>query len=525
VAPGIYDITVYGDDGSAIHITVITSVVEHEGKTTRVSVDSVGLEGNNSSTTPSISGDGRYIAFNSMADNLVSNDTNGQMDIFVHDRQLGITDRVSVDSNGNEVNYPSFGPSISADGRYVAFISNASNLVLGDTNNAGDVFVHDRQTGATEIVSVDSAGIQGNSDSYTPSISADGRYVAFISNASNLVPGDTNNAGDVFVHDRQTGATEIVSVDSAGIQGNSDSYTPSISADGRYVAFISNASNLVPGDTNGNYDVFVHDRQVGITDRVSVDSNGNEANYHSFGPSISADGKYVAFISNASNLVPGDTNGMNDTFVHDRQTGATESVSVDSAGIQGNSDSYTPSISAGGRYVAFISDASNLVPGDTNNVGDVFVHDRQLGITDRVSVDSNGNEANYHSFGPSISAGGRYIAFVSEANTLVPWDTNNVQDIFVRDRGVTIESIVLEIDEMYMSGEIVSIGTANSLSSLLDTAFSAQERENIHASINILNAFINRVEAMPESRITPEAATSLIDTANQIIIDLQLQQQ
>jgi Tol biopolymer transport system component len=364
----------------------------------------------------------------------------------------GTTERVSVDSSGNQGNGPSGGfgirgLAISADGRYVAFRSDATNLVPGDTNGVEDVFVHDRQTGVTERVSVDSSGKEGNSHSVAPAISGDGRYVAFLSGASNLVPGDTNGHEDVFVHDRQTEVTERVSVDSSGKEGKGWSRNPAISADGRYVAFESEASNLVPGDTNGDPDVFVHDRQAGVTERVSVDSSGNQGMGWSFHPAISADGRYVAFDSWAGNLVPGDTNGRGDVFVHDRQTGITERVSVDSSGNEGNRNSWDPAISADGRYVAFASDASNLVPGDTNNFcdfnqdgnlencPDVFVHDRQTGVTERVSVDSSANEGNGWSGNPAISADGRYTAFDSRADNLVPGDTNNWSDVFVHDRG------------------------------------------------------------------------------------------
>jgi Tol biopolymer transport system component len=398
----------------------------------RVSVASDGTEGNDDSWWPSMSADGRYVAFQSRASNLVPGDTNGTWDVFVHDRMTGQTTRVSVASDGTEGNGVSGLPSISADGRYVAFVSAASNLVPGDTNGKFDVFVHDRVTGQTTRVSVASDGTEGNDDSWWPSISADGRYVAFSSLASNLVPGDTNGTWDVFVHDRLTGQTTRVSVASDGTQGNNGSGDPSISADGRYVAFSSLASNLVPGDTNGTWDVFVHDRLTGQTTRVSVASDGTEGNGVSRRPpSISADGRYVAFYSEASNLVPGDTNELVDVFVHDRLTGQTTRVSVASDGTQGNSYSQWPSISADGRYVAFMSWASNLVPGDTNEVQDIFVHDRMTGQTTRVSVASDGTEGNGDSWLPSISADGRYVAFASEASNLVSGDTNGKRDIFV----------------------------------------------------------------------------------------------
>ena len=405
------------------------------------SVDSAGVQGNNDSGYYgiSISADGRFVAFESFASNLVSGDTNGAADVFVHDRLTGTTERVSIDSAGMQAN--GIYPSISGDGQFVAFESAASNLVSGDTNGAYDVFVHDRKSGTTERVSVDSAGTQGNSDCIRASISADGRFVAFDSYASNLVSGDTNQWSDVFVHDRQTGTTERVSVDSAGTQGDGGSGTASITADGRFVAFESSSTNLVPGDTNGGgSDVFVHDRQTGITERVSVDTAGTQANSWSASASISADGRFVAFQSFASNLVPGDTNGTYDIFVHDRQTGTTERVSVDSAGTQASGASVRASISGDGRFVSFVSSASDLVSGDTNGTYDVFVHDRESGATRRVSIDSMKTEGNDESGGASISIDGRSVAFASFASNLVSGDTNGTYDVFVHGPYLTLEA-------------------------------------------------------------------------------------
>jgi Tol biopolymer transport system component len=390
----------------ALILTPAGSVRAAPGNTTRVSVASDGTQANGGSFTPSISADGRYVAFASIAVNLVSGDTNGVQDIFVHDRQTGQTTRVSVASGGAQANGPSFDPSISADGRYVAFASLATNLVSGDTNNEQDIFVHDRQTGQTTRVSVATGGGQANLASSDPSISADGRYVAFESIASNLVSGDTNNTGDIFVHDRQTGATTRVSIGPGGTQANRGSLAPSISADGRYVAFHSSATNLVSGVTNGTTHIFVHDRQTGATTRVSVASDGTEGNSVSIKPSISADGRYVAFQSIATNLVSGDTNGTQDIFVHDRQTGQTTRVSVASDGTEGNSGSNDPSISANGRYVAFQSQANNLVSGDTGFITDIFIHDRQTGVTTRVSIAFEGRKrTTCHLLLPSLPMG------------------------------------------------------------------------------------------------------------------------
>ena len=396
----------------------------------RVSVDSTGVEGNDISFLVSISADGRYVAFRSNASNLVAGDTNGTGDIFVHDIVTGTTTRVSVDSTGAEGDGRSNRPSISADGRYVAFQSLATNLVAGDTNGTDDIFVHDTVTSETTRVSVDSTGAEGNDLSFFASISADGRYVAFRSTSSNLVAGDANGTADIFVHDTVTSETTRVSVDSTGAEGDGFSSRPSISADGRYVAFQSLATNLVAGDTNGSDDIFVHDTVTSETTRVSVDSTGAEGNDESFSPSISVDGRYVAFHSVATNLVAGDTNGTADIFVHDTVTGTTTRVSVDSTGAEGDNESLSPSISADGHYVAFHSVATNLVAGDTNGTDDIFVHDTVTSETTRVSVDSTGAEGNDFSSNLSISADGRYVAFQSLASNLVAGDTNGTDDIF-----------------------------------------------------------------------------------------------
>jgi Ca2+-binding RTX toxin-like protein len=286
----------------------------------------------------------------------------------VRDTLTNTTTRVSVDSAGNQANDASYAASISADGRFVAFYSRASNIVPGDTNQRNDIFVRDTLTNTTTRVSVDSAGNQANDASESASISADGRFVAFDSRASNIVPEDTNNSLDIFVRDTLTNTTTRVSLDSAGNQANSSSDDPSISPDGRFVAFESNASNIVPGDTNNNYDIFVRDTLTNTTTRVSVDSAGNQRNIDSKFPSISGDGRFVAFTSGVFSF-----NSNRDIFVRDTLTNTTTNVSVDSAGNPAYSVS--SSISADGRFVAFDSNSSNLVPGQTNNTPNIFVAD------------------------------------------------------------------------------------------------------------------------------------------------------
>jgi Tol biopolymer transport system component len=388
----------------------------------------------------SITPDGRFVAFTSYASNLVPGDTNNTSDVFIYDRQNASTERVSVDSFGNQADSHSGAgtPWMSADGRYVVFDSVAHNLVPGDTNNTTDVFLRDRQNGSTTRVSVGLGGAQGDGSSDSPQISADGRFIAFHSSATNLIPGDTNGMNDIFVYEIQSGAMTRASVDSTGTQqANNGASQASISSDGRYVAFASYSTTLVPGDGNVACDIFVHDMQSGSTVRVSVDSSGVEGNHDSFSPSISADGRFVTFLSRADNLVPGDTNGFFDVFVHDMQSGTTERVSIDSNGNEENAAASGVSyISADGRYVTFCSPAANLVPGDTNGQPDVFLRDRWNGTTERVSVNSLGLQGNGESgtSGIAISPNGRFVAFESGASNLVGDDTNTFPDIFLHDR-------------------------------------------------------------------------------------------
>ncbi|MEU1023985.1 RICIN domain-containing protein [Streptomyces sp. NPDC005904] len=387
---------------------------------------------------PVLSGDGRYAAFTSDATTLVPGDKNAAADVFVRDRTAGVTERVSLTDGGAESQPAEWSdePSISADGRYVAFESVARGLVAGDTNGHRDVFVRDRTGGTTRRVSVSSGGVQGNGWSFSPSVSGDGRYVAFVSGASNLVPGDTNGADDVFVHDRQTGTTQRVSVSGGGAQGNGGSTAAAISADGRQVAFTSSATNFTAGDTNAADDVFVRDLQSGTTQRVSVSGGGGQGDRGSMAPSLSADGRHVAFSSSATNLVAGDTNGRIDVFVRDRQSGTTQRVSVADNGTQGDGHSGGASIGADGRHVAFSSSAANLIARDANGVSDVFVHDRQSGGTRRVSTaHTDGQDVDHYSSEAAISADGAVVAFSSAASDLVPGDTNGTYDVFVR-RGV-----------------------------------------------------------------------------------------
>jgi Tol biopolymer transport system component len=404
--------------------------------TERVSVGSGGSQGNGDSFNRALSGNGSVALFVSDADNLVPGDMNGICDVFVRDRPARVTRRVSVGSGGGQGNAASCNAIISGSGRFVAFESDATSLVPGDTNGWPDVFVRDLETGATARVSKGLRGSEPNDFSLVSAISNRGRFVVFGSGASNLVRRDTNGEVDVFVLDRRTGVTSRVSVSSTGRQGNDGSGGSSISADGRYVALQSNASNLVPGDVNRSEDTFVRDRATGTTTLVSVSSDGQQQNFFARGPAISADGRFVTFWSNATNLALGDTNDEPDVFVHDRATSTPTGVSVGAGGQQANGPSglFGPSISAKGRFVAFESEATNLVAGDTNGARDVFVHDRQTGTTTQLSLSSARIQGNEFSQGPDIATNGRAVAFGSFADNLVPRDTNNAPDVFVRNR-------------------------------------------------------------------------------------------
>lgn len=405
---------------------------------TRESVSSSGGQADAFSDEPSIAGDGTFISFDSFALNLVPNKTTGFGEAYLRNRIAPSTVRVSLDSSGNQSNGNS-GRAVVSAGGFVTFDSDARNLVAGLNNNQVNVFRHDPQTGQTVLVNVSSGGAVADGSAGNSSISADGNLTAFASNATNLVPGGAAGIVDILVRNVAAGTTNRDSVDSAGVAGNASSGGPRISADGSFVAFWSNATNLVPGDTNGFRDVFVHDRQTGSTTRVSVATSGAQADGASGGASvnssntldISDDGRFVVFWSDATNLVPGDTNGVTDIFRHDRLTGETIRVSVGTGGTQSNARSDQPKISGDGRFVVFNSDASNLDSRDQNGLPDVFIHDTQTGQTQVFSLNLDmTNTGNGGSFFPDISADGRVIVFSSDASDLVAGDTNDARDIF-----------------------------------------------------------------------------------------------
>ena len=374
------------------------------------------------------------MVFDSQASDLVANDTNanheeyykGIQDIFVYDINAKAHVRVSVHSDGSQADSRSDHGAISADGRYVVFDSLASNLVDNDTNDASDVFLHDLQSHQTTRISLDPLGNQLDASSGAADISADGRFVVFISDADNLVSGDTNNVDDVFVLDRQTGHYKRVNISSAGAQVTETSnmtWAAAISGDGRYVVFQSAADDLVADDSNGVADIFVHDLQQEKTWRVSVANDGGQANAQSAYPVISDDGRYIAFKSLASNLAPGgDFNDASDVFRYDLVNKTLELVSQSSHGYIGNDHSTYPSISPDGRYVSFHSLASNLVPDDWSRSSDVFLRDMQAGTTIRTSVNDAGTGGDDDSWSAAVTTvnGEPVVAFASNAKNLTP---------------------------------------------------------------------------------------------------------
>lgn len=409
----------------------------------RVSVKFDGGQANSNSSGPATNADGSCVAFYTDATNLLPQgpdaDTNGYRDVYLVDRDSHAIQRVSLSETGAQGNGPSqaqgFRPAVDADCTCVAFSSDATNLVPDDTNGRTDVFVRDLASSpASTLRASVGDGVEANGASSFPSVSADCQVIAFQSNASNLVPSDTNLTSDIFVYNRGTGLTSRVSVGAGGAQANGSSITPAISSNGRCVAFASAANNLLAGDTNGTMDVYVACDGV-VTCRASVSSDGVEANDISFLPSLSADGSIVAFKSNASNLVADDRNTVADVFVHNCTSGETERVSVNSLGQESNDIAIPPSISGDGRFVAFGNFGSNLAPGQTTRGrSQIYVRDRMNGTTSLISTNPDGGPGNNSvpDVPPSISQDGNFVAFASLASDLVANDTNQALDAFIR---------------------------------------------------------------------------------------------
>ena len=387
--------------------------------------------------TPALSADGRYVAFTSWASNLTDatpNPNDDQPDVYLRDLLLGSTVRISDPADGGDyANARSTSPSISANGRVVAFASHASDLIEGDPPGfTTDIYVRDLDAGTIERISLALDGVSApNGESHGPDLSADGRMIAFHSRASDIAAGDVqDNQDDIFVHDRATGTT-------TKLTPNADSFShgPAISADGDHVAFHSRATNLVAGDVNGRDDVFVRHLQSGTTELVSVAADGGSADGDSDSAAISANGRYVAFTSSASDLVADDGNDFVDVFVRDLETGTTTLVTRGHDGSPADEHSYNPCISDDGSIIAFHSDASNLTVDDANGSGrDVFVHERASGATSRAHRALDGGSGSGIAENCGLSGDGRRLAFESTSTDLVESDPNGaVNDIFRTD--------------------------------------------------------------------------------------------
>jgi Tol biopolymer transport system component len=406
----------------------------------RANLSSDEEQANGASNYPAhVSDDGRYVVFHSDATNLVPEDDDPGLDIYVRDRRTGTTRLVSAsarpEAGGDPGDGSSIVPQISGDGRFVAFVSDATDLTAaGDTNGVRDAFVRDLRTGRTERVSVSSDEAPGDAPTEGVAISADGRYVVFNSYAD-LDPGPGGpvigpTGGFVYVRDRRRGTTELASVAGDGSLPDAGAALDlAISADGRYVGFSSAATNLVPVDANGpGYSVFVHDRRTGTTEIVSDDTEAARRGADAFYPSLSGDGRYVAFSTDSVTGLAGQV------YLVDRRTATTRALTRTRGGPPAYEFSSTPDVSTDGRWVTWWGTASDLVAGDTNGVADVFLHDTRRGTTERASVDGRGRQVTGGSFSPSVSRHGEVVVFDSDAPDLVPGDTNGLSDVFVSAR-------------------------------------------------------------------------------------------
>lgn len=408
---------------------------ENEASIYKLPVFNFSVEPTNYSETVYLSANGRYATFTSYEPTFTP-EYSWNYRIFRKDMMTGDIILVTKNEAGEVANQEVYEHDISGDGQTITFATRASNLVSGVTNNQMDIFVKDMNTGNTKIISRNSNNDESNGYSDFPGISSNGDVVAFYSEATNLVPNDTNNRSDIFWYKISTGEIRLISKGTDGTLGNYNvGYNkPSLSSDGNLVVYTSNSSNIAPGDTNGSTDIFLYNAITDETILVSKSSLGVVGFSESNSPSINADGTKVVYQSYANNLVSDDNNGRWDTFMYDIQTGQTIRVSVNENGVEGNYGSYDgayPTLSKDGRYVAFVSSADNFVPNDINDCYDVFVKDMLTNKIIRVSVDKDGNEADDDSYESIISQDGKYVAISSDATNLITNDKNDVQDIFL----------------------------------------------------------------------------------------------
>jgi Tol biopolymer transport system component len=453
--------------------------------TARVSVDTAGGDPDGDSGSPSISADGRFVAFSSNATDLTPE---GQPGVFVRDRLAATTTFVAAGHS----------PSISGDGRYVAYAG-------GNEITADDIFVRDLVTGTTTLVSV---ALDGSASGFSsrPSISADGRHVAFLSSAPNLVAGNTDNQPDVFVRHLDTGVTVQANVSLTGEDGRGfadygayryPETSSVISADGRYVTFESSSDDLVADDTADN-DIFVRDLVAAVT--ILVSDGSHQA---VFAPAMSPDGSKVGYINAPFGLIVG-----GDVLVRDLVTGTTTKANVDTA-QPASFSFFAPSFSVDGRFVAFESSTVNELFDNTPSDGNVYVRDLEAGITAQVSFDSSGGAPNGASFLPELSGDGRSVAYVSEASDLVAGDTNQLRDIFVTDLAVLdVEQRLKALDDRVVDFGL-PMGITNSLTTKVRLALAAWQFGDTVTACEQLTALANQARAQAGKKLTGEQAAAI----------------
>jgi len=405
--------------------------------TTRISEATAGAQPDSVSWNERISRDGRFVVFTSHASNLVPGDTNNVWDVFLRDRLLGTTERVSLDSLGNQLASFSDSGSVSADGRFVLFGSADPNVTPGDTDTANDGFLRDRLMGTVTRVTKTWTGAEFSSTAYDLVMTPDARFIAWTAQGTDLVPGITNVVSDVFVRDRLLGTLERVSVSTLGTEANLAVGRPSISDDGRFVTFVTKSTTLDPTDFDVKMDVFLRDRTAGTTESISDGLSGAPSDGACDRAMISGDGNWIAFSSNSTNLIPNDSNAAHDVFVFNRVAQTIERVSLDSYEQQtlGTNAFAQPQISHDGHFVLMKCDTSMGVPTDTNVVDDLFLRDVWAGVTQRASLTSAGAQGGLAVDGQgSISANAETVVF-NTWSAMTTSDTNSIGDVFARDFG------------------------------------------------------------------------------------------
>jgi Tol biopolymer transport system component len=423
---------------------------------------------------------------------------------------------VSVASDGTPANESSDGAAVSGDGRFVVFASEADNLVPDDTNAAKDVFVHDTVSGETRRVSLATDGSEANGASTAPAISSDGNYVLFSSAATNLVAGDGNGLDDIFLRDLASAETTRVNVANDGTESLGPvSRRVSISDDGRFVVFSSAAPDLVIDDTNGVEDAFVHDRDSSETRRISITTGGDQVSANIFAPIISGNGRFVAFESEAAELAPDDINGRSDVFLVDLVTGAIERLSNAPDGTQqngqGNPDFVATSVSLDADWIAFSSDATNLVPNDSNT-SDVFLLRRSTDQIIRISENASGVGANSHAGAPVVSSDGRFVLYRSEASNIVPPTHPGdavISQAFLHD---TDSGQTIRVSGDTGAGQANPFGLDISDDGLAVVLGSATRNLLASAPVNQQNVFLIRISDSTSPDTTPDAFSFINQT-------------